>query len=208
MNEPSLIQSNKNERDTSAISLLVSNIITLILALIQKWDISDVMWVYWGQSVIIGFFNWKRIRSLKQFSTDGLMMNNQPVVASKVAQRQIALFFALHYGVFHLAYLTFLIQFKSSLSSDAWIWISGCIVMFFFNHRFSYQYNLERDLRRVPNIGTIMMFPYARILPMHLTLIFGSMIGKGSWWELILFLSLKTIADLIMHTVEHRESKS
>jgi hypothetical protein len=35
---------------------------------------------------------------------------------------------------------------------------------------------------------------------MHLTIIFGRFAGGGS---LILFLVLKTVADLVMHAVEH-----
>ena len=44
-----------------------------------------------------------------------------------------------------------------------------------------------------------MFYPYARIIPMHLTIIFGSSFGG----TLPLFLVLKTFADAIMHVVEH-----
>jgi len=42
---------------------------------------------------------------------------------------------------------------------------------------------------------------------MHLTIIIGSSFGKGSSWALILFLVLKTIADLIMHMIEHAQAR-
>jgi len=45
-----------------------------------------------------------------------------------------------------------------------------------------------------------MFFPYARIIPMHLTIIFGMLLGKGA---IVLFLTLKTLADMIMHVLEH-----
>ena len=48
-----------------------------------------------------------------------------------------------------------------------------------------------------------MALPYARIIPMHLTLIFGSLLAIQSARELVLFLSLKTLADLSMHMVKH-----
>lgn len=56
-----------------------------------------------------------------------------------------------------------------------------------------------------------MFFPYARIIPMHLTIIFGGMflyLGIGSVFVLVLFLGLKAVADLIMHIIEHREQLS
>jgi len=62
-------------------------------------------------------------------------------------------------------------------------------------------------MNRVPNIGTMMFFPYLRIIPMHLTIIFGSDYAKGSSGALILFLVLKTIADLIMHMIEHAKAR-
>lgn len=62
----------------STIILLVSNLIVIILAVIQKWDTSTVLWVYWMQSIIIGFFQFLRILSLKKFSTENFKINNQP----------------------------------------------------------------------------------------------------------------------------------
>ena len=48
-----------------------------------------------------------------------------------------------------------------------------------------------------------MFFPYLRILPMHLTIIVGGAIGSAGTGALLFFLVLKTIADVIMHRIEH-----
>jgi hypothetical protein len=45
-----------------------------------------------------------------------------------------------------------------------------------------------------------MFYPYLRIIPMHFTIIFGSMLPQGM---LPLFVLLKTGADAGMHLVEH-----
>lgn len=45
-----------------------------------------------------------------------------------------------------------------------------------------------------------MFYPYARIFPMHLTILLGATTGV----PLLMFLVLKTIADGVMHVVEHR----
>jgi len=42
---------------------------------------------------------------------------------------------------------------------------------------------------------------------MHLTIIFGGNLAKGSSGALILFLVLKTIAGLIMHMIEHAQAR-
>ena len=69
------------------------------------------------------------------------------------------------------------------------------------------KHNLEKDSERVPNIGTVMFFPYLRIIPMHLTIIFGGMFAKESTIVLLIFLGLKTFADVLMHVIEHSKLK-
>ena len=78
-----------------------------------------------------------------------------------------------------------------------------CAVIFALNHWYSYKENRERDANRKPNIGTIMLFPYARIVPMHLTIIAGGSMNSSSTLMLLMFLGLKTAADVVMHMIEH-----
>ena len=190
--------------EKSALFLILSNIFTIIIALLGHWRLSDVMWIYWGQNIVIGFFNWRRILCLKQFSTEGFTVNDQPVAPTKDTQRQTAAFFAVHYGFFHFIYCVFLFAERADLARLDILGVVVCIAVFAVNHRFSYRHNLQSDLARKPNIGTIMFFPYARIIPMHLTIILGSHFGQHTAGTLVLFLGLKTLADLIMHLVEHR----
>lgn len=189
--------------EESALFLILSNLFTIVVAVYERWDVSDVMWVYWGQSVVIGFFNVLRMLSLRQFSTDGVLDDGGPVPPTKATQRSMARFFTIHYGLFHFVYFWFLCAGRSGFSRMDIVGIVLCIAVFAVNHAFSFRHNLEKDLSRKPNIGTIMFFPYARIIPMHLTLIFGGVFIKGSTGVLILFLVLKTGADLIMHMIEH-----
>lgn len=190
-------------RDPSALSLLISNLVTIVLAVAQKWDISVLMWIYWCQSVIIGFSNFVRILSLQEFTTKGFRINRKPVEPTKRTQVKTAFFFLFHYGFFHLIYVIFLTT-SSKLDIQDLTPVILCVAIFLVNHSFSFLYNKKRDLARTPNIGKVMFFPYARIVPLHLTIIFGSMLGKGMG-KLILFLILKTMADLIMHGVEHAQ---
>jgi hypothetical protein len=189
--------------EQSSLALVLSNIVTIVVALWQKWNLSQVMWIYWAQSVIIGYYNWKRIRCLKQFSTVNFTINDKPVEPTKDTKKFVAGFFAFHYGFFHLIYFIFLYTERRNLLGIDIFGILVCIVLFGFNHRFSFRQNLEKDLSRKPNIGSVMFFPYARILPMHLTIILGSIFAKNSAGSLVLFLGLKTLADLIMHLIEH-----
>jgi hypothetical protein len=194
--------------DRSVVVLLLSNLLTIGLAVYQQWDIFVVMWVYWGQSVIIGYFNFRRIRDLKKFSTAGFMINDQPVKPTPKTQRQTALFFALHYGIFHLVYLGFLSADTKVAGGFPLFNVLLCIGVFYLNHWFSYRYNREQEQDRVPNIGSIMFYPYIRIIPMHLMIIAGITFFGGSSAALIIFLLMKTAADVAMHVIEHTMARN
>ena len=52
------------------------------------------------------------------------------------------------------------------------------------------------------NVAALMFVPYLRIVPMHLTIVFG--ISRAhSTVGLLFFGGLKTVADMAMHYVEH-----
>ena len=193
--------------DRSVIPLLLSNLLTIAWALFEGWRIVDVMFVYWVQSVVIGYFNYQRIMDLKKFSTDGFSINNRRPEPTPETKIKVAGFFAMHYGVFHAVYLGFMLSNESGEIGLSSLGIVACIVAFVFNHRYSYRHNKERDSQRVPNIGTIMFFPYVRIVPMHLTIVLASALGTDSVTALLAFLLLKTIADIVMHMVEHADAR-
>ena len=190
--------------DLSLWFLLFSNIATIFFAITENWNLSTIMWVYWFQNIIIGFFNFIRILQLKEFSTKEFKVNGQPVQSTRGTKVFIAFFFLFHFGFFHFVYLMFLLtntftkMYGSIPNSVELKYILITALLFFINHLFSYFYNKPRDTKK-QNIGSLMFYPYARIIPMHLTIIFGSLFGGA----LPLFLVLKTFADATMHIVEH-----
>ena len=210
--------------DRALKGILLSNAVTLALAVWQQWTLLQLMWPFWMQSVIIGYYARQRMLKLRAFSTEGLTMNDRPVPPTPASQRQVANFFALHFGGFHLAYLVFLVIFSTTADAGGFVdvtnetsgevsqvfvghthpldvlaWLA-LAVSFLFSHRASHREHVAADLGGCPNLGTLMFMPYARVIPMHLTIIFGTQIGDGAVW---LFVLLKTGADVVMHKVEH-----
>ena len=190
--------------DPSLWFLMLSNFVTIFVATKENWNLSTVMWVYWFQSITIGFFNFIRILQLKEFSTEGFKINGQVTQPTQSTKIFTAFFFLFHYEFFHFVYFVFLLtgtltQTYGSIPDFIelkYIFLAGLV--FFINHLFSYLYNRPRDTKK-QNIGSLMFYPYARIIPMHLTIIFSSAFGSA----LLSFLVLKTFADGIMHVVEH-----
>jgi hypothetical protein len=191
-------------KDLSLISLLFSNVFIIILAIVENWNASTVLWIYWMQSVTIGFFNFFRILSLKNFSTEGFKIDNQHVLPTTRTKIHSAFFFFFHYGFFHFIYAIFLFNlFKLTQEINIFYLFSGGLV-FFINHLFSFLYNKAKDSQQKQNIGKIMLTPYLRIIPMHVIIIFGAILGQAS---LIVFLLIKTFVDLIFHNRKHSNRK-
>lgn len=206
--------------DNAALAIVASNLLTLLTAWWQDWPMALLLWPYWCQSLIIGWFARKRILALQTFSTDGFRINDQAVAPTPETRRRTASFFTLHYGFFHLGYLVFLVASLSGATmttddgsqvihpsfarlhgSDVLL-ILGLSISFWFSHRASHREHIAADLRHTPNIGTLMFMPYLRVVPMHLTIILGMTLGDD--WGRLLFGSLKTASDVLMHRIEHR----
>lgn len=190
--------------DSPLFFLLLSNIVTICFAIYENWPLMTVLWIYWFQSISIGLFNFIKILNLKNFTTDNFQINHRPVEPTNSTTRFTAFFFLFHYGFFHFVYLMFLTT--ENTNSVPIVAILIPCIFFFVNHLFSFIKNFEQDTNKKQNIGTAMFFPYARIIPMHLIIVFGLTL-TGSINALLFFLILKTIADLIMHQIEHIQNE-
>lgn len=194
-----------NSKDYSGIGILISNALVIVVAFVQDWDLGPMLLIYWAQSVIIGIFHFFRMILLKRFKTDGFTSNGKRVPETSKGKWSTAIFFSFHYGFFHFGYLIFIISMQSDPgeSSESVFWFLISVLGFLLGHGYSFYQNVRADLKRKPNLGTMMFLPYARIIPMHLTIIFGSMLGSNRL-AVLLFSLLKTGADYLMHIVEHK----
>jgi hypothetical protein len=87
--------------------------------------------------------------------------------------------------------------------------------LFFISYLIEFVNSRKEQSDELPNIGLIMFAPYARIIPMHLTIILGGFIGAaGSIFStntnlsiIILFIGLKTVVDLFTHSIDFKKLK-
>jgi hypothetical protein len=205
------------------LALLAANLITIILAILENWDVASVLFIYWAQSIIIGIFT---VITLLSVDTGALAADmgkslaehgGNPVVNKGyiwLYKGILVGFFTLHYGLFHYGYFSFIVIsgiFGPVDFGSTGIW-TAC-GLFFFNHLYSYSYHRGNEKRGAGFITAEFFRPYNRIIPMHLTIIFGSMVmlvfqflGIESVMPvLVLFLGLKTWMDIRMHLRKHYE---
>lgn len=188
----------------SARHLLLANAATLGAALLLHWPASWLLWPYWLQSVVIGWYARQRMLGLDRFSTEGFTSNGRRVPEDDPAsKRSTANFFALHYGVFHLGYLLFLCKEHALHARWDWLVLVACGTSFVLSQRETYAVQHAADLRGRPNLGTLMFTPYLRIVPMHLAILLGAKLGGGAAM-LAGFTALKTVSDLLLDRIDRR----
>lgn len=191
--------------------IVLANALALAVAWWERWPMLLLLMPYWVQSVVIGWYSGRRILALERFTTEGT--SGFTGGSDEQVKRNTVKFFAMHYGLFHFGYLFFmvimLLQKKMpggmpipDLTQRDLLWLAAVSLVFALTHRASFRRNLEHDRKGCPNIGTLMFLPYARVVPMHLTFIFGLTMGYTG--AVVFFGILKTLADVGMHWVEHR----
>jgi hypothetical protein len=202
-------------------ALLSANLLTIVLAIIGNWDAATTIFIFWAQSIIIGIFTVASIIGADTLAIKADMdaryrERGEDVVLDprqvKKHQYILAGMFFVHYGIFHLAYYDFIINsaILGSVDLAEWgIWFSCGI--FFANHLYSFLFYRARERRGEEYVNDTFIGPYFRVIPMHLIIFIGAVVililgilGISSTLPvLVVFLLLKTVADLAMHLWKH-----
>jgi hypothetical protein len=203
------------------IALLSANLVTIVLAIAGNWEAAAVIFIYWVQSIIIGIFTVITMLGADTTAISAAMNRSRAgkgetgtIAPARVRTQAwiLGVFFAIHYGIFHAAYYSFIVESRLfgvvDLSSPG-IWFS--CGLFFINHLFSFLYYRNRLQQDENFMMDTFSGPYYRIVPMHFTIMFGAVVmlvlgiaGITSTLPvLVIFLLLKTAADLAMHLYKH-----
>jgi len=195
-------------RNIAVLALIAANLIPLGGVLLYDWTVFDVMIVFWAENVIVGLLNILRMATLLVLRQDyGALV--------------LAPFFAVHYGMFTAVHGIFVIAlFGPEYMQDvgeiemfmAVLAIPGLLVPFVAlasSHFASYALNfLYRGEFSFITSGELMMKPYARVVVLHLVILFGgaAAVGLGQpVYALVLLVLLKIGIDVTAHVLEHRK---
>lgn len=174
---------------------------------------TTLIWLYWAQSVLLGIFNFfdmittKRLIPLKNSEPNALealtVQNPEVTVESKgepgysKSNIGMALFFAFHYGFFHIVYMVFIATMKRS-GPFQWEFFKYFLIAFFVGQVITFIQHKIRQRTMSANMGAMFFIPYIRIVPMHLTILLPAFLGISNMG---IFLILKSLADVIMYAV-------
>jgi hypothetical protein len=183
-------------RDPAFWALVGFNVIIIVQYQNDVKEYTTIIWLYWYQSVLIGFFAFFDMVTLKaeNISIKSFTINDKPATPQQV-KGCLPWFFLLHYGIFHVVYLIFLfVDFHFSdidFSTLKWalLFLAITYTFFFIQNKIRYSH-----VKR--NIAMLFFFPYLRIVPMHLTILAPKFFH---WQPALTFLVLKMAMDIIGH---------
>jgi len=185
-------------RDPSLWALLLLNLLFIYEYRNDPTQYTSIIWLYWCQSVLIGVFNFLDMITLKNVNAD-ITINGKPATARQ-AKGCLPFFFLIHYGIFHFVYLIFLfVDFK--LSDTNFSYLKFALAGVFLQQVIHFVQMKTKFAETSRSIGSMLISPYLRIVPMHLTILLPKFLG---WTPALTFLILKTAFDIIGHLITTR----
>jgi hypothetical protein len=152
------------KKDPTAWSLLFANSITLFYVFFDNLDLFDLIYLFYIQSIIIGFFTFFTIldtskRRLEKISNPNFEQRTDGVV------NIITFIFA--FSFLHLIYLFFI----GIPSTEILINLAPLYILFFINHLFSYIYFKLNGVVQKLHGKEILNSIEQRLLPLHIFII-------------------------------------
>lgn len=193
-------------RHLPVISLIGSNFIPIIGVLFYGWSIPTILFLYWVESGVIGFFNIFKML-LAQGSDSEIVRLKDAAFFEKYGKYVMIPFFMIHYSGFMLGHWAFIYGiFGSTIQSNRNFLLT--LLVMFISHEISFIVNfIGRQEYLSISTQAQMVQPYKRIVVMHLTIIFGSWLSialKAPVGAVLIMIGIKTFLDLQAHLKEHR----
>lgn len=211
----------------SVLFLIVGNAIPLLGVVFYDWNLFSIMFLYWFESGIIGFFNvFKIARASKPSAGSNITINGRPSNLSGAAF--YVPFFIMHYGIFWVVHGVFVIVFFGLLGGQPFGGASPpeiaggfrgfepggvaiAALSLFLSHGISFYVNFLKgeEYRNVTPQGQ-MFQPYGRVIALHITILGGGFLAGyfgTPLASLVLLVVLKTAIDVWAHLREHRRAE-
>ena len=191
----------------SLLALGLANALPIAGVLLLGWKVFPLVLLYWLENVVVGGFN-----------VGKLLLARPQEPAYSVGKLFLIPFFIFHFGMFTLLHGVFVFalfgaktlpRFDSLAELPAAIrayHLGWGVLALVVSHGLSFYWNyFENGEYRRASLPILMMQPYARLVVLHLAVLFGGWIvlTLGSpLLALLVLVALKTAADVRAHQAE------
>ncbi len=212
-------------------ALVAANAAVLLGVLFGQWDVYQLVLLYWLENVAIGLFGVLKILLVGPPFPKDLPPKEARIAPFLVAVKIVcALVFAfafswftMMHGVFIIVMLggarpavdnpfTWNVAFQGAMSVLRSPGFVVVLALMFVGHGWSYVIDyIRRRERYHANIHELMAAPFARVIALHVFIIGGGWvilgIGPQSVLLLLMFVAMKTGADIAAHFYERRRAR-
>jgi hypothetical protein len=205
----------------SSVWLVVGNLLPLWAVWAGHMSVGDVFVVYWIENVSYWAITIVKVSTARGPARPGsarMTLNGKPVDASD--PRALALFFALHYGIFTFVHgvFAFVMAFLAGGDLHPGTWLLAGLVLALGHLGSLWLDWYDGGERWRVSATTAMWQPYPRMLVLHVAIIAGfglalrsagagdTASGLERLAPVLLLLGLKTVVDLVLHLWERRRA--
>lgn len=191
--------------------LIAANLAPLYGVFFLEWEVFPILVLFWVENIIVGLFNVLRMLAV-----------SPKTLSMWLAKIFMVPFFCVHYGMFTAAHGIFIFgifggyfereagfpDITDLYQALAGLSLGWAILALFLSHAASFvlNYILKREYLHA-SLSLLMGRPYARVVLLHLTIIFGAFLvaALGSpIAALLVLILLKTFIDIKAHLREHK----
>lgn len=197
-------------RSLSTVFLIAANLIPVIGVVFLGWSLFAVMFFYWSENIVIGFYNVLKMAKAEKVDPleRGIKINSFGKVSYSNKKSSYILFFLFHYFFFMIGHGVFVFSFFGPPDIPIVGLIAG-LASLFISHGISYFENFiaKEEYKRV-SPGKLFAQPYKRVMVMHLTIVLSGFAVKSlgmPLFSILLLTVLKIIVDLGSHALEHKK---
>ena len=183
----------RNKLDQSILSLALTNLFVILIAIFEDWEIGLVMLIYVLQNIVIGVYKVVEILNLNNFSTTGMTTNKNPLPETNEGRRHTTFMFTFIFGSFNVGYIAVIFTETEPIPKDmiSTIYILISLLFFIRSHHISYRISMKKHIGRKPHLGAMQVQTLIRVLPMHLG-VFLLALNAPIW----VFMLLKSVVDI------------
>lgn len=192
----------------SVYALIFANTVPLIGVLFFEWSLFAVIFLYWMENIVIGFFNLFRMYKVRGPINPAINTNQVKLtVLRSTGKLALMFFFFFHYGFFTLVHGIFVITLFGPFDMTLLMMLVGLSALI-LSHGISYLTNFIGN-NEYKHVHEVMLFsqPYKRVTVLHLSIIAGGFLIAAfdtPVLALAFLIVFKTIIDIRAHKKEHK----
>ncbi len=157
---------------------------------------ATLIWLYWSQSMLYGFFTYLYLKTAKRRYQSGFKYNEENKITEEASVGAETWFASRLFIAFHIIYVVFLAGFIEKTGPFDWDLYWKFLAVFLVFQLVSFIQHKIQNRDQPVDVARLAYLPFLRVIPIHLCIIIPAFLSISN---LTVFLIIKTITDQILY---------